>query len=59
VVYNNVHMMMYEADAARRKAWIASVDAIAALRRTPFVTLRFVLADVLRQDRLVFSLFFG
>jgi hypothetical protein len=26
-----VHMMMYEADAAKRKAWIASVDAIAAL----------------------------
>jgi glyoxylase-like metal-dependent hydrolase (beta-lactamase superfamily II) len=31
VVYNNVHMMMYEADAAKREAWIASVDAIAAL----------------------------
>jgi hypothetical protein len=28
---NNVHMMMYEADAAKREAWIASVDAIAAL----------------------------
>lgn len=31
VVYNNVHMMMYEADEARREAWIASIDAIAAL----------------------------
>jgi glyoxylase-like metal-dependent hydrolase (beta-lactamase superfamily II) len=31
VVYNNVHMMMYEADAAKREAWIASVDAIAAM----------------------------
>ena len=31
VIYNNVHMMMYEADAAKREAWIASVDAIAAL----------------------------
>ncbi len=31
VVYNNVHMMMYEADEAKREAWIASVDAVAAL----------------------------
>jgi glyoxylase-like metal-dependent hydrolase (beta-lactamase superfamily II) len=31
VVYNNVHMMMYEADEARRAAWMASIDAIAAL----------------------------
>src|SRR6266852_5318666 len=31
VIYNNVHMMMYEADAAKREAWIASVAAIAAL----------------------------
>jgi len=31
VVYNNVHMMMYEADEAKREAWIASIDAIAAL----------------------------
>ncbi len=31
VVYNNVHMMFYEADAAKREAWIASIDAIAAL----------------------------
>src|SRR5258708_6924415 len=31
VIYNNVHMMMYEADAAKREAWISSVDAIAAL----------------------------
>jgi glyoxylase-like metal-dependent hydrolase (beta-lactamase superfamily II) len=30
VVYNNVHMF-YEADEARREAWIASIDAIAAL----------------------------
>ena len=29
VVYNNVHMMMYEADEARREAWIASIGAIA------------------------------
>src|SRR4029077_6695518 len=32
VVYNNVHMMMYEADEAKREAWIASVDVIAALK---------------------------
>ena len=31
VVYNNVHMMFYEADAPKRDAWIASIDAIAAL----------------------------
>ena len=32
VVYNNVHMMMYEADEAKRDKWIASIDAIAALK---------------------------
>ena len=31
VVYNNVHMMMYEADEAKREAWSASIDAVAAL----------------------------
>jgi glyoxylase-like metal-dependent hydrolase (beta-lactamase superfamily II) len=31
VVYNNVHMMMYEADEAKREAWIASIDAVAGL----------------------------
>jgi glyoxylase-like metal-dependent hydrolase (beta-lactamase superfamily II) len=31
VVYNNVHMMMYEAGEAKREAWIASIDAVAAL----------------------------
>src|SRR5438128_10706651 len=31
VVYNNVHMMMYEADEAKRDAWIASIDVVAAL----------------------------
>ena len=31
VVYNNVHMMQFEADDAAREAWIASLDAIAAL----------------------------
>jgi glyoxylase-like metal-dependent hydrolase (beta-lactamase superfamily II) len=31
VVYNNVHMMFYEADEAKREAWIASIDAMAAL----------------------------
>ena len=31
VIYNNVHMMMYEADEAKREAWIASIDVIAAL----------------------------
>src|SRR5260370_11111528 len=29
VVYNNVHMMMYEADEAKREAWIASIDVVA------------------------------
>jgi glyoxylase-like metal-dependent hydrolase (beta-lactamase superfamily II) len=32
VVYNNVHMMMYEADEAKREAWIVSIDAVAALK---------------------------
>jgi hypothetical protein len=32
VVYNNVHMMMFEADEAKREAWIASIDAVAALK---------------------------
>jgi glyoxylase-like metal-dependent hydrolase (beta-lactamase superfamily II) len=32
VVYNNVHMMMYEADEAKREAWIASIDAVGALK---------------------------
>src|ERR1700719_1769483 len=32
VVYNNVHMMMYEADEAKRQAWIATIDAVAALK---------------------------
>jgi glyoxylase-like metal-dependent hydrolase (beta-lactamase superfamily II) len=32
VVYNNVHMMMYEVDEAKREAWIASIDVIAALK---------------------------
>jgi glyoxylase-like metal-dependent hydrolase (beta-lactamase superfamily II) len=31
VVYNSVHMMFYEADEAKREAWIASIDAIASL----------------------------
>ena len=31
VVYNNVHMMFYEADEAKREAWIASIDKVAAL----------------------------
>src|SRR5690348_14433197 len=31
VVYNNVHMMFYEADEAKREAWIASIDAVSAL----------------------------
>lgn len=31
VVYNNVHMMMYEADEAKREAQIASSDAVASL----------------------------
>jgi glyoxylase-like metal-dependent hydrolase (beta-lactamase superfamily II) len=31
VVYNNVHMMMYEADDEKREAWIASIDVVTAL----------------------------
>jgi glyoxylase-like metal-dependent hydrolase (beta-lactamase superfamily II) len=27
VVYNNVHMMMYEANEAKREAWIAALNA--------------------------------
>ena len=32
VVYNQVHMMTAETDEAGRKAWIASLDAVAALQ---------------------------
>jgi glyoxylase-like metal-dependent hydrolase (beta-lactamase superfamily II) len=31
VVYNNVHMMMFEADEAKRETWIASIDEVATL----------------------------
>ena len=31
IVYNNVHMMFFEADAAKREAWIDSLDRIASL----------------------------
>src|SRR2546421_2158041 len=31
VLYNNVHMMMYEADEAKREAWIASIEVVEAL----------------------------
>src|SRR5258706_9332112 len=31
VLYNNVHMMMYEADEAKREAWLARIDVVAAL----------------------------
>lgn len=31
VTYNDVHMMMYEADEAKREAWIESIDKVAAL----------------------------
>jgi glyoxylase-like metal-dependent hydrolase (beta-lactamase superfamily II) len=32
IVYNNVHMMQAETNAEKREAWIASLDAIAALQ---------------------------
>jgi len=32
VVYNNVHVMMYEADEAKREAWIASIELVASLK---------------------------
>jgi glyoxylase-like metal-dependent hydrolase (beta-lactamase superfamily II) len=38
VVYNQVHMMTAETDAASREAWIASLDAIAALNPTTVVS---------------------
>jgi len=31
IVYNNVHMMQFETNNEKREAWIASLDAIAAL----------------------------
>src|SRR5260221_928723 len=37
VIYNNVPMMMYEADEAKRGSWIASIDAVAALNPTSAV----------------------
>jgi len=38
VVYNQVHMMTAETDAVSRDAWIASLDAIAALNPTTVVS---------------------
>ena len=38
VVYNQVHMMTAETDAASRDAWIASLDAIAALNPATVVS---------------------
>lgn len=38
VVYNQVHMMTAETDAAARDAWIASLDAIAALNPATVVS---------------------
>jgi glyoxylase-like metal-dependent hydrolase (beta-lactamase superfamily II) len=38
VVYNQVHMMTAETDAASRDAWVASLDAIAALNPTTVVS---------------------
>ena len=40
VVYNNVHMMMYEADEAKREAWIASIDAVAALKQLHYCSVQ-------------------
>jgi glyoxylase-like metal-dependent hydrolase (beta-lactamase superfamily II) len=38
VVYNQVHMMTAETDADSREAWIASLDAVAALNPTTVVS---------------------
>jgi hypothetical protein len=38
VVYNQVHMMTAETDAASREAWITSLDAIAALNPATVVS---------------------
>ena len=38
VVYNRVHMMTAETDAASREAWVASLDAIAALNPATVVS---------------------
>lgn len=38
IVYNQVHMMTAETDAASRGAWIASLDSIAALRPATVVS---------------------
>jgi glyoxylase-like metal-dependent hydrolase (beta-lactamase superfamily II) len=38
VVYNQVHMMTAETDAASRDAWVASLDALAALNPTTVVS---------------------
>jgi glyoxylase-like metal-dependent hydrolase (beta-lactamase superfamily II) len=40
VVYNNVHMMMYEADEAKREAWIASIHAVVSLKPKVVVATR-------------------
>jgi len=38
VVYNQVHMMTAETDAESREAWIASLDAVAALNPATVVS---------------------
>ena len=38
MVYNRVHMMTAETDATSREAWIASLDAIAALNPATVVS---------------------
>lgn len=38
VVYNQVHMMTAETDAASREAWLASLDTVAALNPTTVIS---------------------
>ena len=38
VVYNNIHMWLWNATPDSRQAWLASLDAVAALRPSTIIT---------------------
>jgi len=38
IVYNNIHMWLWNSTAASREAWLASLDALAALKPSTIIT---------------------
>jgi hypothetical protein len=38
IVYNNIHMWLWNSTPASREAWLASLDAVAALKPSTIVT---------------------